>query len=542
MIGQLLDRRYHIIQVLGKGEFGETYMARDTSNADHPTCVIKHLKPASNDPLTLEIVKKLFQDEVETLLKLSDRDNLEESLRDRIPRLLTYFEENQEFYLVQEFIEGNSLSQEIQPGKPWTEIQVIELLLEITNILAFMHSHGIIHRDLKPENIIRRSTDQKLVLIDIATINQVCTQIVIENGHITNTLAIDNPSYIAIEQGQGKPRFSSDIYALGMIAIQALTGIYPHQLQQDIHTKEIIWQHFISASPELVEILTTMTRYHFSDRYQNAQELLPVIQKLVNTRPQPINNYPASPEIADLVISEYVVFSDYVVSANNTSSPELVNTAIEPNIPSHLESDQVTITSSSHTSKNINFSKSRRNLNTDSVFLLVFGIIFGGITLCFAIIAYLELTRPAFNLKVNPISLFDPNKGLSFVLNSEKKKTPIKTKQNSKDKTKLNAVASNNKAKNNIKLDSEYAWLATKKVSEKDLQGKTAFDLDIMRNTIYARHGRRFRSRAVQTYFDKQPWYNPKYPFKEFPDSLLSSIEQENLAKIWEYQKRKSLR
>ncbi len=540
MIGQLLDRRYHIIQVLGKGKFGETYMARDTGNADSPTCVIKHLKPASNDQLTLEIVRKLFQDEVEILKKLSDRNNLDESMSDRLPRLLTYFEENQEFYLVQEFIEGNSLSQELQAGKPWTEIQVIELLLEITNILVFMHSHGIMHRDLKPENIIRRSTNQKLVLIDIATINQVCTQIIIENGNISTTLAIDTPSYIPMEQKQGKPRFASDIYALGMIGIQALTGMHPYQFQQDINTKEIIWQHLISASPELLEILTTMTRYHFSDRYQNAQELLPVIQNLVNTRPQSINNHPETTKNSDLVISEYVVFSDYIVAANNTSSPELANRAIE----SQIESNQLSETSV-HTYKKNNFIKSIRNLNADNLFLLIFGVIFGGITLCFAIIAYLELTRPAFNLKVNPISLFDPNKGLSFVLNSGHKKTPLKNPQNSKDKAtknraKINTVNSNNKAKNNIKLDSEYAWLATKKVSAKDLQGKSTFELDIMRNTIYARHGRRFRSRTMQTYFDKQPWYNPKYPFKEFPDSLLSPIEQENLEKIWEYQKRKN--
>lgn len=93
MISQLLAGHYKVLQILGAGGFGQTYVAEDTHRPGNPKCVVKHLKPASSAPQVLETARKLFQKEAETLERLGSHYN-------QIPRLLAYFEENQEFYNV----------------------------------------------------------------------------------------------------------------------------------------------------------------------------------------------------------------------------------------------------------------------------------------------------------------------------------------------------------------------------------------------------------------------------------------------------------
>ena len=278
MIGKLLDHRYQVIRVLATGGFGQTYIAQDTRRPGNPICVVKHLKPANSDSNIFATAKRLFNSEAETLEKLSNHD--------QIPRLLAYFDENKEFFLVQEFIDGHTLTEELIPGQPWSESQVMQMLLEILSILEFVHQEGVIHRDIKPDNIIRRAADYKLVLVDFGAVKQLRSPLVMVGGQQTATVAIGTPGYMATEQGQGKPRPNSDIYALGIIAIQALTGVPASQLQEDPDTGEINWQHLIPVNPELVAILTKMVRYHFKERYQTATEALQTCRELVNIIPE----------------------------------------------------------------------------------------------------------------------------------------------------------------------------------------------------------------------------------------------------------------
>ncbi len=149
MIGKLLGGRYQVVRILGIGGFGQTYAAEDIHRPGSPKCVVKHLKPASSNSNFLESARRLFQSEAETLEKLGNHD--------QIPRLLAYFEEDQEFFLVQDFIEGHSLSAELQPGQIWTESQVCGFLQEVLGILEFVHGNGVIHRDIKPNNLIKRT-------------------------------------------------------------------------------------------------------------------------------------------------------------------------------------------------------------------------------------------------------------------------------------------------------------------------------------------------------------------------------------------------
>ncbi|MEH2210848.1 serine/threonine-protein kinase [Nostoc sp.] len=272
MLGQLLDGRYQVLQILGGGGFGQTYIAQDTHRPGFPKCVVKYLKPVTRSPEFLKTARRLFTSEAETLEQLG--------YHDQIPRLLAYFEENQEFFLVQEFIEGHTLKAELFPNQRWTEDRVIQLLQQVLGILQFIHSHNVIHRDIKPDNIIRRQQDGKLVLIDFGAVKQVQTQLLTIAGHTGATIIIGTPGYMSTEQGQGKPRPNSDIYSLGIIGIQSLTGLHPINFEEDPDTGEISWQHQANVSSELASVLSKMVLHHFKQRYQSAAEVLEVLKDL----------------------------------------------------------------------------------------------------------------------------------------------------------------------------------------------------------------------------------------------------------------------
>lgn len=321
MLGKLLDGRYQVVQVLGSGGFGQTYLAQDTRRPGNPICVVKHLKPASTNAGVLDTARRLFHSEGETLEQLGHHD--------QIPRLLAYFEENQEFYLVQEFIEGHTLGVELPPGQRWAESGVMQLLQEVLTVLEFVHHRGVIHRDIKPDNLIRRTLDNKIVLVDFGAVKQVRTQTITASGQVSAaTVAIGTPGYMATEQAQGRPRPSSDIYSLGIIAIQALTGLAPLQLQEDLNTGELLWQHLVSVSPRLGTVLNKMVRYHFKDRYQSATEAL---QELALGTVPP-TQYPTQPGQSQLPLTEPTlpppVVSNYSPPRRSSKLPLIIGTGM----------------------------------------------------------------------------------------------------------------------------------------------------------------------------------------------------------------------
>jgi serine/threonine-protein kinase len=299
MLGQLLDGRYKITKVLGAGGFGQTFISQDTKLYDS-LCVVKLLKPMATDPMTLQVARRLFQSEAQLLHKLGTHD--------QIPQLLAHFEENEEFFLVQQFIDGHPISDELTPGKKLSEAYTISLLQNILQPLAFVHQNQVIHRDIKPPNLIRRKSDGKVVLIDFGAVKQISTQVVTGEGVTKMTVGIGTAGYMPSEQSRGSPRLSSDVYAVGMIGIQALTGLLPHQLEEDIQTAEIRWRHLVQVSPALADVLDTMVRYDFRQRYPSAVEALAALQQLANpyaptqipTQPgytptQPFNSAPQPP-------------------------------------------------------------------------------------------------------------------------------------------------------------------------------------------------------------------------------------------------------
>lgn len=274
-IGKLLGGRYKIVKVLGAGGFSETYVAEDKQRPGSPLCVVKQLKLASNNPKHFQLAQRLFQLEAATLEKLGTHD--------QIPQLLAYFGEGEEFYLVQELIVGHPLSQEIPPGRPLHEATVIRMLHELLQTLSFVHSHSVIHRDIKPSNIIRRHSDSKLVLIDFGAVKEVSNQVLDQEGQSSFTIGIGTQGYAPSEQCAGRVKFSSDIYALGMTGIRALTGLSPHELPIDVNTGEILWMHKAEVSHEFATVLCKMVRHDFTQRYQSALEALSALEQLVDS-------------------------------------------------------------------------------------------------------------------------------------------------------------------------------------------------------------------------------------------------------------------
>jgi CHASE2 domain-containing sensor protein len=281
----VLHGRYQIIRVLGAGGFGQTYLANDIQRPEISPCVVKQFKPASQDPKFLKVARRLFTTEVDVLQRLGRHD--------QVPTFYDSFEENFEFYFVQEFVDGNPLSDELDDIKQMTEAQVIELIRDVLGILDFVHSQRVIHRDIKPENLIRRKADGRFVLIDFGAVKEIQTQIIDPLEQTKLTVGIGTEGYTPSEQLGGKPRYCSDIYALGITSIQALTGLQPYQLQEDLATGEIIWRDRAAVSIGCALILDRMIRFHFSNRYQSAQDVLQALDKLA-TLPTDLTSIPES--------------------------------------------------------------------------------------------------------------------------------------------------------------------------------------------------------------------------------------------------------
>lgn len=340
IIGKILGDRFQIIQHLGGGGFGQTYLAEDLQQPSNSPCVVKQLKPKSKNPDTLQTARVLFEREAKALYQLGNHP--------QIPRLIDDFEEDEEFYLVQEFIDGSELKHELHVGKPLGETQVIALLQEILQILEFVHDRSVIHRDIKPSNLIRRKQDGRLVLIDFGAVKQVSTQIVHPEGQTTLTVAIGSPGFMSNEQLSGKPRFCSDIYAVGMLGIQALTGIPANQLPEDPRTSEIIWRDRealpvdveVEVSPQFADVLDKMVRYDYRQRFQTATEALQAIASLKN----PSNYYETS---GTYTLTSPPASTAYAVTATlppqpSTSKPQITSAPVQ----NEAQADNAPITAS----------------------------------------------------------------------------------------------------------------------------------------------------------------------------------------------------
>ena len=295
MQGTLLNQRYRIIKILGAGGFGQTYLANDVLRPEDPPCVVKQFKPVSKDAAFLKVARRLFDTEAKILEQLGQHE--------LIPTFIDFFEEREEFYLVQEFVDGRSLSNLFLDGVQFDEQEAISFLRDVLSVLDFVHRNGVIHRDVKPENLIRRHSDGRYVLIDFGAVKEKQYQLA-NQTQMTNlvtkaeiqpqsslTVGIGTEGYTPHEQLSGRPRHSSDVYALGVTAIQGLTGMQPFEWGDDPDTGELQWQSYALTSVGFTLILETMVRFNTKHRYRSASDVLSDLDKLA-TLPEEYTTIP----------------------------------------------------------------------------------------------------------------------------------------------------------------------------------------------------------------------------------------------------------
>ncbi len=267
----LLNNRYRVIKTLGGGGFGETFLAEDTQMPSRRHCVIKQLKPISHNPQVYKLVQERFQREAAILEELGDASS-------QIPRLYAYFLENGQFYLVQEYIEGQTLTQRVRQGA-MSESTVRDILVSILPVLDYVHRKGIVHRDIKPDNVIIRNSDGKPVLIDFGAVKETIGTDVTPSGNSTRSIVIGTPGFMPTEQSVGRPMFASDIYSLGMTAIYLLTGKLPQEIPNDPATGAILWQQYVTnITPHFVAVLDRAVQFVARDRFATASEMLVILQ------------------------------------------------------------------------------------------------------------------------------------------------------------------------------------------------------------------------------------------------------------------------
>jgi serine/threonine protein kinase len=254
-----LQSRYRALRPLGQGGFGRTFLAIDEQRPSQPRCVIKQAI-GSSDPTEQQERLRLFHAEAERLDQLGNHP--------QIPTLLATFAQDQHYFLVQEWIDGDTLGEERRQLDPWSAAHVQQMLSEVLEILTFVHSHQVIHRDIKPSNILRRQGDRRLVLIDFGAAKATAPTDWAKTGTI-----IGSPEYVAPEQMRGQAFPASDLYSLGMTAIALWSGRSPFDLY-DPFNHVWHWREWVPDVQQdggnLAEVLDRAIQSAIHDRYPSA--------------------------------------------------------------------------------------------------------------------------------------------------------------------------------------------------------------------------------------------------------------------------------
>jgi serine/threonine protein kinase len=293
----ILSGRYLPVRLLGQGGFGAAFLARDRYTPAMRQCVAKLLQPSvSLTPAQLRIAQNLFEREAAVLEELGNE-------HPQIPSLLAFFEltvpslqggkNDQFFYLVQEFIDGENLEQELAVKGKFSEAEMLVVLREILKVLDFVHSRGSIHRDIKPANIMR-GKNGRLYLLDFGAVKQV-TQ---SAGSGKASTGIYSLGYAPPEQMSGQEVYpATDLYALAVTCITLLSGLQPTELF-DSYRNEWNWHSQVLVSSRLAQVLDRMLLSAPSQRFQSVTE----VEAALKSGPQPHSQQPtvvvAPPPIA----------------------------------------------------------------------------------------------------------------------------------------------------------------------------------------------------------------------------------------------------
>jgi len=283
-------RHYQPFQALGKGGFGATFLAVDLDSINQRYCVVKRLEiQPGYTPEDVKGIKKAFEREAKVLAELHGNQqqipDFYEYFILTAPQFNSYISQDCN-YLVQQYIKGQDLIQELKKQGRFSETQVLEILQQILPTLEFIHNQELIHRDIKPDNIIRRQDNQKLYLIDFGAVKQVTRGVISPE----KSIGFMTKGYAPPEQDAGQQVYpSSDLYALAASCVQLLTNQHPQDLR---HTYTLKF-HWRSISPgvnqDLANILDRMLKPDPNHRFQSAREVITALNNK-NQAPKP-NGY-----------------------------------------------------------------------------------------------------------------------------------------------------------------------------------------------------------------------------------------------------------
>ncbi len=281
MLGTTIHSHYKIIKFLGMGRSGATYLAENLDLPDRPPCLVKKFQHSDDPTIAEPLVDKLFEAQAAILQQVGQHP--------LVPTLLAKFQEHGSRYFVSEYIDGDLLSDElaITSGSLWSQTQVFDFLVDMMSTLDFIHSFKYIHQDINPKNIIRQKKDGRFISIGFSAVKDlgsVWHHLSKQDARYIN-VSIGTPGYVPSEQEQHKSQFNSDIYAVGAIAIQALTGQFP--ILKDPHTHELKWRDGVKINLKLMGIIDKMVRPDYRNRYQSASEVSQDLQAFALTQIPP---------------------------------------------------------------------------------------------------------------------------------------------------------------------------------------------------------------------------------------------------------------
>ena len=262
----LFRGRYAILRILGRGGFGVTFLARNMNLPGHPLCVIKQLCPKVSSPRSWERAKERFEKEAKTLGQLGNHS--------QIPMLLDYFEMGEEFFLVQEYVRGCTLTREVRRNGALSEDAVKKFLQEILPVLQYIHKNHVIHRDIKPHNLLRCDDDGRLVLIDFGAVREELAKADESANKTATTNFVGTMGFAPPEQFSLRPVYSSDIYALGVTSLYLLSGKAPLEFDYDTNTGDICWQKQLTLSEHFGSVLNKMLKVSVRERFKSASEVM----------------------------------------------------------------------------------------------------------------------------------------------------------------------------------------------------------------------------------------------------------------------------
>ena len=281
----VLQNRYNLLEKLSQKDIETVYLAKSQDSSIPTKYRIQQFTPQYTSEFQLTAAKHLFNQEASILEKLGNHP--------QIPFVYDYFEAQGQFFVVQEFISGQSFQAELKKAKTYSEKEIIDFLEQILPVINYLHENNYIHRDINPTSLIINSIDQKIYLTNFNSIKEKINPQNLDNtGQFMPHMSVGTRGYMPIEQHLGKPEFCSDIYALGMVVIQALTQIEFSQLKYDQNNNPV-WHHLLpnpdDFSPQFLEIIDKMVCCNYRKRYQSAIAIIAYLKHLQPTQ-KPASN------------------------------------------------------------------------------------------------------------------------------------------------------------------------------------------------------------------------------------------------------------